>query len=223
MTWRTSSGKRRATTPTPSTHRTPPDTTANWGVGQRRDDGRLDVAEARAAGDDQDVDRHDAAAQVVRRLELDEGRAEDRREDVGGAGEGQEHQRQRERHRHQPERGDGEAPDRGPRAGSPGRSDGPPGPSPRTAPRGTRRRPAPPPSARARPGPVPNTSSARTGKSEVGIPKIIALRSMTNEPRIARRVACEAQALADGLEPGPDDDPDAAAAAGWPAAPRTTR
>ena len=36
-------------------------------------------------------------------------------------------------------------------------------------------------------GPVPNTSRASTGKSEVGIPKIIALRSMTNEPRIARR------------------------------------
>ena len=34
---------------------------------------------------------------------------------------------------------------------------------------------------------VPKTSRARTGKSDVGIPKIIALRSMTNEPRIARR------------------------------------
>ena len=36
-------------------------------------------------------------------------------------------------------------------------------------------------------GPVPNTSSARTGKSDVGIPKIIALRSMTNEPSTALR------------------------------------
>ncbi len=35
--------------------------------------------------------------------------------------------------------------------------------------------------------PVPKTSRARTGKSEVGIPKIIALRSMTKVPRIARR------------------------------------
>jgi hypothetical protein len=32
-----------------------------------------------------------------------------------------------------------------------------------------------------------NTSRARTGNSDIGIPKIIALRSITNEPRIARR------------------------------------
>ena len=36
-------------------------------------------------------------------------------------------------------------------------------------------------------GPVWKVSRARTGKSDVGIPKIIALRSITNEPRIARR------------------------------------
>ena len=35
--------------------------------------------------------------------------------------------------------------------------------------------------------PVSNTDSASTGKSDVGMPKIIALRSITNEPRIARR------------------------------------
>ena len=35
--------------------------------------------------------------------------------------------------------------------------------------------------------PVWKTSRARTGKSDVGMPKIIALRSITNEPRIARR------------------------------------
>ena len=36
-------------------------------------------------------------------------------------------------------------------------------------------------------GPVRKTSSARTGKSAVGIPKIIASRSMTKLPRMARR------------------------------------
>ncbi len=35
--------------------------------------------------------------------------------------------------------------------------------------------------------PVPKTSRARTGKSAVGIPKIIASRSITKLPRIARR------------------------------------
>ena len=36
-------------------------------------------------------------------------------------------------------------------------------------------------------GPTLNTSSASAGNSEVGMPKIIALRSMTNVERITRR------------------------------------
>ena len=84
-----SSGKRRATTPTPTTQRIPPDTTANCGLVSAATSGRLDVAEARPARDDERVDRHDPAAETVGRLELDERGAEDRREDVRGAGERQ--------------------------------------------------------------------------------------------------------------------------------------
>ena len=56
--------------------------------------------------------------------------------------------------------------------------------------------------------PVWNTSSARTGKSDVGIPKTIALKSITNVPRMARLPPGEAQPLADGVEPRPRDDAD---------------
>ena len=51
-------------------------------------------------------------------------------------------------------------------------------------------------------GPVLNTSSARTGKSEVGIPKIIALRSITKLPRIARRCRANRSPSAIAASPG---------------------
>ena len=112
MTWLASSGKRRATTHTPRTQAIAARDDRELRAGQRGDDGRLDVAEPRAAGHHQDVDRHDPATQLVGRLELDERRAEDRREDVGGAGGREAHEGQRERDRHQPERGDRQAPGR---------------------------------------------------------------------------------------------------------------
>ena len=115
LVWLVSSGKRRATTRTPRTHRTPPETTANCGAGQGGDDRRLDVAEPRAAGHDEGMDRRDPAAQLIGRVELDERRAEDGRKDVGGAGDGEEEEGQRERDGHEPERGDRQTPhgDRG--------------------------------------------------------------------------------------------------------------
>ena len=186
MVWRASSGNRRATTPTPSTHSTPPETTANCGLVSGRHDGRLDVAEARSAGHDQGVDRHHPAAELVRRLELDERRAEDRREHVGGAGDRQAERARAGTNGDQAERRDRQAP------GDDRREDRAPGPPDRRHPareeraeeragrrcRGHQPEPA---------GPVSNTSSARTGKSDVGIPKIIALRSMTNVPGSRRR------------------------------------
>ncbi len=90
----TSSGKRRAMTPTPATHSTPPEIDRELRPDDRGHEGRLDVAEAWPARDDERVDRGDAAAQLVGRLGLDERGAEDRREDVRGAGHGQ-HQRAR--------------------------------------------------------------------------------------------------------------------------------
>ena len=66
--------------------------------------------------------------------------------------------------------------------------------------RGTPRRPARRPSARARPGRSSKTSRARTGKSEVGIPKIIALRSIDERAEDRPSLAGEAQALADRVE-----------------------
>lgn len=59
-------------------------------------DAGLDVAEARAAGHDEGMDRGHAAAQAIGRVELDERRSEDRREDVGGAGRGKEDEGERE-------------------------------------------------------------------------------------------------------------------------------
>lgn len=51
-------------------------------------------------------------------------------------------------------------------------------------------------------GPILKTSSVRTGKSDVGIPKIIASRSMTRLPRIARRCRANRSPSAIAARPG---------------------
>ena len=147
----TSSGNSRATTQTPTTHGDPARHDRELRADERRHDGRLHVADPRPAGHDQAVDRHHPAAQPVGRLELDEGRAEDGREDVGGAGQRRErHEGQRERDGHSPNAVIA-SPRRRRRARSPARSAARPRPSPRRARRGTPRRPAPRRAARDRP------------------------------------------------------------------------
>ena len=91
------SGERRPTTPI--TQATPPETTANCGVVRAATTAasmsprRGPLVTTRVW-----IDVH-PAAELVGRLELDERRAEDGREDVGGTGHGEEDQRQRERER----------------------------------------------------------------------------------------------------------------------------
>ena len=201
--WPTSSGNSLATTTTrrAGTGRRPT-RPRPAGPTTRRHAGRLDVADPRPARDDQPVDRHDPAAQRVGRLELDERRAEDRREDVGRAGQGQADPGQREREGEQPERGDRQAPaddgDHDRPADPPDRRD----PARTAARRGTSRPPAPRRAGRSPPAPSWNTSSASTGKSEVGIPKIIALRSITKLPRMARRCRANRSPSAIAASPG---------------------
>ena len=200
-TWAMSSGKARTTAATPTRTSSPPETTANCGAGDRRDGGRLDVAEPRAAGHDEHVDRRDPAAQLIRRGELDDRRAEDRRQHVGRAGDRQQSERERERERRQSEPGDGQAPD----------DDGPDhrstrGSTRRTQPDRTAPRNAPTPGAAAiRPtpaGPTPKTSRASAGKSDVGIPKIIATRSIAKVDRMTRRRAANRRPSRIAVRPG---------------------
>ena len=202
-TLRHSSGKTRATTRDADEAEQAARDDRELGAEDGRDAGRLEIAHPRPAGHDQQVDRDDPAAQLVGRLELDDRCAEDRRQDIGRPGDRQEHERERERERGQAEAGDRQAP-HDHRQGD--RPAGPPDPrDPARQERARRRRPRParPPAGRRRPGPTLKTSRASTGKRAVGIPKIIATRSIAKVDRMTRCVGRETQALDDRVDPRP--------------------
>ena len=209
--------------PTPSTQRIPPDTTANCGpmsaatTAASMSPSRGPLVTTRMWIDMTRPRRR------VRRLELDERRAEDRREDVRGAGErrgqksasGNETVTSPKAVMARPQHGDGER-------GSPARSAGPPRPSPRSS--------------------APRNAPAAGAAASSPKPAGPGLEDVEREDREERRrhpedhrvevdheraedrapLAGEAQALADRREPGPDRRRRAAATGGSRAGRRTT-
>ena len=199
-----SSGNRRATTPAPRTHRIPPDTTANWGP---MSDATMAASMSPMRG----------PLVTTRNGSTSPGLAGGPASRAARASSGRRPRRRPRRRRApgtasasgnetstSPNAAIGEAPDHDAATiARPARRDRrDPAREQRPEERAGRRRRRHEPEAGR---PDPNTSSARTGKSAVGMPKIIALRSMTNDAEDRPSVAGEAQALADRLEPGPDD------------------
>ena len=144
----------------------------------------------------------DPAAQLVRRGELDDRGPEDRRQDVRCPGDRQEDEGEREGERRQPERRDRQTPDDD---GEDDRATDPPDDRHPAGQQGAEERPDRRCGRRAAPspaGPTRKTSRARTGNSEVGIPKIIASRSMTNVARMTRRFIANLRPSRMAVSPG---------------------
>jgi len=117
---------------------------------------------------------------------LDDGGSHDRAEDVGGAGDGEDEEGQGEAPGGEAEGGDREAPGADGEDDCPARVANPPDPAGQggadEGARGRRRRQEPD-AGRA----CPEDVEGRAGKSEVGIPKTIATRSITNVLRTIGR------------------------------------